>query len=157
MPEMSFQEPALTEHLQYKLLKGEIGDRSSIPELILTAIGFDSLAIFVELRAICGKQGRRNGDFAADVVFRIDELEFTSQHRIDFFVTGNVDDENIVPYVPQDIQRAFKPISVKHVRDDNSQASPARLCAIRVESCAGVRIARRRHLHPKTTNCESST
>src|SRR5438093_13343443 len=95
MPEMSFQEPALTEHLQYKLLKGEIGDRSSVPELILTAIGFDSLAIFVELRAICGKQGRRNGDFAADVVFRIDELEVAFQSCIDFVVPGYVDVEQI--------------------------------------------------------------
>src|SRR5436309_873402 len=103
---------------------------NAISSAIVAAIGFDSLAIFVELRAICSKQGRCNGDFAADVVFRIDELEFASQHRIDFFVTGNVDDENIVPDVPQDIQRAFKPISVKHVRDDNGQASPARLCAI---------------------------
>src|SRR6266481_2203601 len=133
MPGTSFQEPALPEDFQYELVKREIGGGSNISQLVLAAIGLDTVAIFCEFCAIRGKQRRRNRDFAADVAFGIYQLKLALQQWVDFFVTCDVNDENIVAEMPQDIERAFKPISIEHIRDYNRQPAAARFRAIRLE------------------------
>src|SRR6266481_5147746 len=133
MPGTSFQEPALPEDFQYELVKREVGGGSNISQLVLAAIGFDTVAIFCELCAIRSQQRRRNRDFAADVAFGIYQLKLALQQWVDFFVTRDVNDENIVPEMPEDIEGAFKPVSVEHIRDYNGQPAPARFRAICLE------------------------
>src|SRR5262249_34287831 len=133
MQETSFQEPALAKYFQNQLLKREIRSRPRVAELISAAVGLDAFAESVELGPIGAQQRRGNGDFPADVASGVYHLKFSLKFWINFCVTGDRNNENIMAEMAQDIRGALKPFSTKHVGDPNRQSAPPCFRAIGLE------------------------